>query len=121
LFYFKKAETIYNKIGDRVSYAYTLWSIGTTYKLIGKIDRAGKSFDESARFFKETKDPRGQIYCILGIGEIDYLRGKKKKGMNAFMKSQRLADKYKFGVEKKYAGQLLRAVNSGKGIPANLP
>src|SRR5258708_22016602 len=32
--FYRKAEKLYGTIGDRVSYAYTLWSLGTTYKML---------------------------------------------------------------------------------------
>ena len=33
--YFKKAEKIYATIGDKVSYAYTVWSMGVSLKMLG--------------------------------------------------------------------------------------
>ncbi len=78
LSYFKKASSLYNKIGDRVSYAYTLWSMGTTYKMLGDYSSASDYFKVSQDLFKKTKDPRGLIYCKLGLGEIALLEGRTK-------------------------------------------
>jgi tetratricopeptide (TPR) repeat protein len=121
LSYFKNAEALYKKIGDRVSYAYTLWSVGTTFKMTGHMDRAVKSFKEAAAFFRQTKDPRGMIYCILGKGEVDYLCGRKKKGTDAFLKALKMTDEHGFRLEKKYARRLLRYSLLDRGFPVNLP
>jgi tetratricopeptide (TPR) repeat protein len=118
---FKKAEVLYRKIGDRVSYAYTLWSIGTTYKMLGKYKEAADSFKSAAELFRATKDPRGKIYCMLGSAEIEYLKGNIKKAKKGFMKGLELARQYRFKVEKGYARKLIRAAAKGKGLPVNLP
>jgi tetratricopeptide (TPR) repeat protein len=118
---FKKAEKLYKKIGDRVSYAYTLWSVGTTYKMLGKYKEAVKCFNSAAELFKVTKDPRGKIYCILGSAEVDYLEGEIKKAKKGFARGLKRAEQYGFKVEKGYAKKLIRAGEKGKGLPINLP
>jgi tetratricopeptide (TPR) repeat protein len=121
LAYFKKAGVLYKKIGDRVSYAYTFWSEGTSYMMMGRMKKAIASFNRSLEFFRQTKDPRGMVYCILGIGEIDYLGGQERQAKSAFLKAAKLADKYGFKLEKGYAEKLLNAFANGKGFPVNLP
>jgi len=119
--YFKKAEILYKQIGDRVSYAYTLWSVGASHKMLGEYKDAAKSFNEAAGFFEQTRDPRGKIYCILGIGELDYLNGNKGTAKRAFKRSLKLAGDYGFEVERRYAEKLLWFYEEGKGLPLNLP
>ena len=76
LLHFRKATTLYRKIGDIVSFSYTLWSLGKTYTMLGRLDKAAEYFKQAQGFFRKTKDPRGIIYCKLGMGEIEFLRGR---------------------------------------------
>jgi hypothetical protein len=59
--FFRKAGVLYKKIGDRVSYAYTLWSMGTTYKMLGEFENAAEnhywgSISRIGRALTDTKD-----------------------------------------------------------------
>jgi tetratricopeptide (TPR) repeat protein len=117
LSYFRRASALYNKIGDRVSYAYTLWSMGTTYKMLGDYQNASGYFTLSQNLFKQTKDPRGLIYCTLGFGEIALLEGRKKLAEKYFRDSVNKAKKYGFKVERCHAERLSSCL-SGKTTTA---
>jgi tetratricopeptide (TPR) repeat protein len=67
---FRKAAKLYEKIGDKVSYAYTLWGFGITHSLIGNNVKANNYLLRSMKLFQETKDARGIIYCRLGLGQL---------------------------------------------------
>ncbi|MCK5512339.1 MAG: hypothetical protein KAI96_05995, partial [Thermodesulfovibrionia bacterium] len=118
---FGKAETLYKKIGDRVSYAYTIWGIATAYKMIGDLKQAGKKFKEADVLFKKTGDPRGKIYCMLGRGELNYLNKKENIARKSFLKAKQLADYYGFKIEKRYAEKLLKGFRHPESFPLNLP
>jgi tetratricopeptide (TPR) repeat protein len=72
--FYRKAERLYGRIGDRVSYAYTLWSLGTTYKMLGRYTEATRSFQKADLLFHATGDTRGRIYTLLGFAEIEFLK-----------------------------------------------
>ncbi len=74
--FYQKAEKLYGTIGDRVSYAYTLWSIGTTYKMLGQYTQAWSAFQKADNLFKKTGDTRGRIYSLLGFAEVEWLKAK---------------------------------------------
>jgi tetratricopeptide (TPR) repeat protein len=103
---FKKASLLYELIGDRVSYSYTLWSIGTTYKMMNKFASAMDHFRKAQALFKATKDPRGIIYCRLGMGEIAFLRGRIKLGLRYALSSIESARSYGFKLEACHAEML---------------
>ncbi len=103
---FGRASKIYTAIGDRVSYSYTLWSIGTTYKMMGDHANALLYFRTAQRLFRKTRDPRGLIYCRLGMGEVALLEGRKKQAEKYIMESVQLAEQYGFKVEQCHAGLL---------------
>ncbi len=86
-------------MGDRVSYSYTIWSIGTTYKMLGDYKESRKCFKTARYFFDKTKDPRGIIYCNLGLGEIALLEERKKLAEKYFIKSIKDAKQYGFMLE----------------------
>ena len=113
---FPKAVDLYQEIGDRVSYAYTLWSLGTTYKMMGNFQKAHDNFTKANMLFKRTKDPRGIIYCSLGLGEIDFLEGRKANAMKRLRMAFHAAVKHSFTIEKCHAATLLSHMNVG-----NLP
>jgi len=108
---FSKAIALYKKIGDRVSYSYTLWSLGTTYKMMRNFQKARENFLRSMLLFKKTKDPRGNIYCRLGLGEISFLSGKKVSAMKYLNVSLADAINYKFAVERCHAETILSCIN----------
>jgi tetratricopeptide (TPR) repeat protein len=91
--FYKKAEKLYGTIGDRVSYAYTLWSIGTTYKMLGDYSRAWSAFQKADGLFKKTGDNRGRIYSLLGFAEIEFLKNKRSKGLKYWRQAKTIADK----------------------------
>ncbi len=108
---FKKAIRLYKKIGDKVSYSYTLWSFGTTYKMTGDLKKARDNFIRAMLLFKETKDPRGIIYCGLGLGEIALLKGKKAIAKRQILTSLHCSSKNSFAVEKCHAKTLISYMN----------
>ena len=59
LLHFRKATTLYRKIGDIVSFSYTLWSLGKTYTMLGRLDKAAEYFKQAQGFSKRQKDPKG--------------------------------------------------------------
>ncbi len=103
---FRQASAIYTKIGDRVSYSYTLWSIGTTYKMLAKHEKARHYFMTAWAHFRKTKDPRGIIYCRLGLGELAFLEGKKRSAGSHTAASLKLAKQYGLRVETCHAEML---------------
>ena len=119
--YFKKAKSNYKKIGDRVSYAYTLWGEGTAFKMVDKLDKADSDFREAEKLFKQTGDERGLVYCDLALGEIAYLNGRKRRAATLFERAFTRAESFFFGAELKYCKRLLRAAETGRGFPFNLP
>ncbi|MBI4686880.1 MAG: hypothetical protein HY756_03745 [Nitrospirae bacterium] len=58
---------------------------------------------------------------MLGLGELQYLKDNKKNAKQTFLRSLQVAESYGFKVEKGYAKKLLRAYDSGKGLPLNFP
>ncbi|NIM66772.1 MAG: hypothetical protein GTO55_01235, partial [Armatimonadetes bacterium] len=44
---------------------------------LGKYSLAEKYLKDALSNFRKTRDPRGIIYCKLGMAELGYLRGKK--------------------------------------------
>jgi len=109
--YFTKAIRLYKKIGDKVSYAYTLWGLSTTYKMVGKLKNAHDLLMKAMALFKTTKDPRGIIYCKLGLGEISLLTGKKAFAKRHLSTAQNESDKHGFAVEGCYAKTLMSLHN----------
>jgi tetratricopeptide (TPR) repeat protein len=73
--YFARATSLYREIGDRISYAYTRWGEGTTFKMVGKEEEALEAFQVAEAVFQATEDRRGMIYTLLGRGEIALLGG----------------------------------------------
>jgi len=69
-----EAEKLYKRIGDKVSYAYTLWSIGTAHKLKGSTEEAARYFDIADKLFKSTGDLRGRSYAALGRAELLWMQ-----------------------------------------------
>jgi tetratricopeptide (TPR) repeat protein len=73
--YFDRATSLYQTIGDRISYAYTRWGEGTTFKMVGKEEEALEAFQAAEVIFRATEDRRGMIYTLLGRGELALLGG----------------------------------------------
>lgn len=107
--FYRKAERLYGTIGDRVSYAYTLWSIGTAYKMLGQYTQAHRAFQKADNLFKKTGDARGRIYSLLGFAEIEFLKGRFKKGLMTYWRqAEKLSDKGEFAWEKIHINALLK-------------
>ena len=94
LAHFRKAEKGYAKIGDKVSYAYTLWSLGTTFKLMERFGEARKALAKADALFKLTKDGRGQAYVQQALAEIEALEGHVDKGLARLKRSAHLTKPY---------------------------
>ncbi|CUS93643.1 hypothetical protein JGI15_10981, partial [Candidatus Kryptonium thompsonii] len=75
--YFALATKNYEDIGDKISYAYTLWGEGTLAKVVGDTDKAVEKFLRAEKIFTETGDKRGLIYTELGKIEVEFIRGEK--------------------------------------------
>ena len=120
---FNKAKTHYKKIGDKVSFAYTLWGEGTAFKMLSRLPEARRDFLYAQQLFKETRDERGLSYCELSLGELEFLKGGRAKAMLLFKKALKRARRFSFAVEIKYANRLLQALKSKswERFPFNLP
>ena len=134
LTFFKKAEKLYKRIGDKVSYAYTLWSIGTTYKLMGQLSDAIEYFNAADKLFQTTGDLRGRSYASLGRAELAWLQGKNGEGerrkAEGFAKSGGYAWEYlhakmmkdgKVSPTAKGQYKKMGSVFCPKGLPVNWP
>jgi tetratricopeptide (TPR) repeat protein len=89
--------------------------------MLGRNEEAEEKFIQAEEFFKETGDPRGKVYCVLGRGELSYIRGDRARALRAFRRGEKIAADYGFLIEKKYAHRLLTQYKSGRGFPLNLP
>jgi hypothetical protein len=98
--FYHKAEKLYGTIGDNVSYAYTLWSIGTAEKMLGHYSPAQKAFSAADKLFITTGDTRGRIYTLLGFAEVEWMSGFPAKGFRWWDKAKAIADKSRFAWEK---------------------
>jgi tetratricopeptide (TPR) repeat protein len=109
--HFKEAIRLYRRIGDIVSYSYTLWSMGKTYMMTGKYTLSEKYFKEALQHFKRTKDPRGAIYCRLGIAELQAIRGKVPSAKKTMTSQAEKAALKGFGIERCHARALLSSLD----------
>ncbi|NTU42637.1 MAG: tetratricopeptide repeat protein [Nitrospirales bacterium] len=105
--HFSDATRLYAEIGDIVSYSYTLWSLATLHKVHGDLDLAQEYTDKAMKNFLKTKDPRGIIYCNLTLGEVDFMRGKKKQGIKKVRSALESAEGYGFKLERCHCRTLL--------------
>lgn len=113
---FRRAIVLYRRIGDIVSYSYTLWSMGKTYMLERKAALSEKYFRDALSHFRKTRDPRGVIYCRLGMAELRALSGRKRAAQNMLDSALRDSQAYGFAVEACHA-KALRSVL--EGLPGN--
>ena len=97
--YFDRATDLYQEIGDRISYAYTLWGEGTGLKMVGKEEEAFEAFQAAEAIFQATGDQRGRIYTFLGRGEIALLRGEVGKAEGILREALRIAETHPFQLE----------------------
>ncbi len=109
----RRAEKIYRRIGDIVSYSYTIWSMGMIHVLKGRFRSAEDCFEEAARRFRKTKDVRGTIYCGLGLGELKILKGDKAQAKRIVEKALKDALKKGFALEACHARALLGYIAEG--------
>jgi tetratricopeptide (TPR) repeat protein len=108
--HFRRAIRIYKRIGDIVSYSYTLWSMGKTYMMTGKNALAERYFNNSLRLFRKTKDPRGILYCRMGLAELKAIRGGKGNAARMLESVKAEAKDRGFLVELCHAGALLSCI-----------
>jgi hypothetical protein len=87
--------------------------------MMGNFQKAHDNFTKANMLFKRTKDPRGIIYCSLGLGEVDFLEGRKANAMKRLMMAFHAAVKHGFTIEKCHAATLLSHIN--KNNPASPP
>jgi hypothetical protein len=87
--------------------------MGTTYKMLGDYGSASGYFKVSQDLFRKTRDPRGLIYCRLGLGEIALLEGRRSTAEKYFKEAVANAGKYDFKVERCHAEMLFSSL-SGK-------
>ena len=74
---FDEAERLYKRIGDRASYAYTLWAramLRATRRLPGDLPRAARDLAAAKRLFVATKDPRGLRHVARGAKALALAR-----------------------------------------------
>src|SRR5581483_11108607 len=74
-------------IGDKASFAYTVWAMATVHKMRGDYRRSANEFSRAQNLFRETRDHRGTIYCRLGAGELAFLQGKSQRAQHEFTRS----------------------------------
>lgn len=74
---FNEAERRYRGIGDRASYAYTLWAramLRATRRAPGDLARAARDLAAARRLFTTTKDPRGLRHAARGAKALALAR-----------------------------------------------
>jgi hypothetical protein len=79
--------------------------------MMGSLQKARDNFMKAMLLFRRTKDPRGIIYCSLGIGEIDFLSGGKAIAVKRLRMAFHEAVKHSFAIEKCHAALLLSYIN----------
>jgi hypothetical protein len=109
---FAKAEKLYARIGDKASFAYTVWAMATVHKMLGDSQRSTAAFARAQALFRDTRDHRGLIYCRLGMGELALLQGQEKIACRAFQWSLAQAKRYGYLAEACHALACLALVDS---------
>ena len=92
-------EMLYTRIGDKASFAYTVWALATVHKMLGDYKCSAEAFAHARALFRATRDHRGSIYCRLGRGELALLQGKEKTAHRAFARSLEQAQRFGYQVE----------------------
>jgi tetratricopeptide (TPR) repeat protein len=115
LAFFGRATRLYRRIGDEVSYAYTIWGEGTTHKMLGGYERALARFTEADAIFRKTRDPRGRIYTSLGAGELLVLRGRHRAAERKLRSALESARRLGFRFEEAHARLLLGLLRVEEG------
>jgi hypothetical protein len=88
--------------------------------MTGKLNNARNNFIKAMLLFKKTKDPRGIVYCRLGLGEIALLKGRKAAARRHFLASLYGSTKNSFAVEKCHARTLTACMNFGGGFSGKI-
>lgn len=101
--HFSLARTLYARIGDRASHAYTLWGEATAYKMERRPDRAAALFRQAGELFRATRDFRGLAYVALGLGELDLMAGRLKSARRRFERACAWAQNYGYVLESLHA------------------
>ncbi|MBI4519879.1 MAG: tetratricopeptide repeat protein [Gemmatimonadetes bacterium] len=101
--HFSLARTLYSRIGDRASHAYTLWGQATAYKMQRRLDRAAVLFRQAGELFRATRDFRGRAYVALGLGELDLMAGRLKSARRRFEYARAWAQKHGYVLESLHA------------------
>jgi tetratricopeptide (TPR) repeat protein len=96
---FAQAEKLYGRIGDKASFAYTVWAMATVHKMLGDHNWSAEAFTRAQALFRDTRDHRGAIYCRLGVGELALLQGKEIRAKRAFTRSLEQAKGYGYHAE----------------------
>jgi hypothetical protein len=81
--------------------------------MLGDYKKAAEQFRTAAKLFTKTKDPRGLVYCSLGLGEIALLEGRRAAAEKYIGGSVDNASRYGFRVEKCHA-EMVRSYMTGK-------
>ena len=115
---FAKAERLYQRIGDKASFAYTVWAMATVFKMQGDHERSRATFGRAQRLFRETRDIRGTVYCRLGIGELAFLQGKHTRAKAAFARCYDEAQRFGYRAEACHALAGLALVAESPDWPA---
>lgn len=71
--YFDIARLHYEAIGDRVSYAYTLWGEAMAYLLQRRLDLAEARCAAAETLFRQTEDRRGILHLALVRLQVEAL------------------------------------------------
>jgi hypothetical protein len=77
----------------------------------GKHQKARDQMMKAMQYFKETKDPRGIIYCRLGLGEIAFLTGDRPRAEKHLVSARKALAKHRFAVEDCHAKTLHSIIN----------
>ena len=67
---FGQAEAGYRVIGDVVSYAYTLWSMGMTHLFLRHANKADECLNAAQCLFERTGDRRGTAYVHMAWAQV---------------------------------------------------
>src|SRR5262245_59266585 len=85
--FFAKVEKFYARIGDKASFAYTVWSMATVHKMRDDYKQSTTEFARARQLLRETRDHRRLISCRLGIEELVLLQDKQRTARKAFTES----------------------------------
>jgi hypothetical protein len=78
---------------------------------MGNFKKARDNFIKAMLLFKKTRDPRGIIYCRLGLGELDFLEGREAIAMRKLNGALFESIKNSFAIERCHASTILSYMN----------